>query len=41
MIFLSFLVLPYLSRKYPDSEPLGIVVWFVVAVVTGAYEGVL
>lgn len=41
MIFLTFLALLYLSRKYPDSEPLGIVVWFVVAVVTGAYEGVL
>jgi hypothetical protein len=41
MIFLSSIALLYLDRKYPDSHPLPVVLWFVAAVVTGAYEGVL
>lgn len=41
MISLSFPILLYLGRKYPDCHPFHVVVWVLIAVVTGAYEGVL
>lgn len=41
MIYLSIPIMFYLGRKYPDCHPFQVVVWFLIAVVTGAYEGVL